>query len=256
MSILQRNELGVFVSEIALIRRFLILQMCLTNSRVFWTMSIYQIGSIPGRMAAGESMAEADYPIPEIKKQQRTSVLEARQKLNIVDRIKIDLCVCENLVQIPEIRRARTILSYIANKDELSLSAFHDWVLRMGKRLAFPVSRPGGQMDAYIPSGTESMRKGMFGIIEPDPDTSTFVPQEELDLILVPCIAFDDAGRRLGHGGGYYDRYLPGCTHADTVLVAYEAQKLPYIAADELDIAVNAFLTEKGFCRIRSLHEN
>ena len=203
-------------------------------------------------MVADESMTEDDSLIPEIKKQQRMSALEARQKLNTVNRLQIDLCVCENLTQIQEIRRARTILSYMANKDELSLSAFHEWARHMGKRLAFPVSRPRGQMDAYIPSGTGSMRKGMFGIVEPDPDTSTFVPPEKLELILMPCIAFDDTGRRLGHGGAYYDRYLPGCTQADTVLVAYEAQKLLSVAADEFDISANAFVTEKGFCRIRS----
>ena len=67
---------------------------------------------------------------------------------------------------------------------------------------------------------------------------------EEIDLVLLPCVAFDRCGHRLGHGAGYYDRYLPQ-THAAAVAVAFEAQKLPRVSADRFDRSMDAIVTEE-----------
>ena len=72
---------------------------------------------------------------------------------------------------------------------------------------------------------------------------------EQLDLVLVPCTAFDAACRRVGMGKGYYDRYLPGCRNAVALGVAFEAQRVPEAAADEQDWQLDGFVTERKVYR-------
>ena len=69
---------------------------------------------------------------------------------------------------------------------------------------------------------------------------------EELDAVLVPCVGFDDTLCRLGHGMGYYDRYLPRCTRAAAILTAFEAQRLERVPTEPHDFSFRAAVTEKG----------
>ena len=73
--------------------------------------------------------------------------------------------------------------------------------------------------------------------------------QEALDLVLVPCTAFDAVCRRVGMGKGYYDRYLPRCRNAVALGVAFEAQRVPEAAADEQDRRLDGFVTERKVYR-------
>ena len=69
---------------------------------------------------------------------------------------------------------------------------------------------------------------------------------EQLDLVLVPCTAFDADCRRVGMGKGYYDRYLPRCTRAVKIGIALEVQRVPRAAVDAHDQRLDAFVTERG----------
>lgn len=154
--------------------------------------------------------------------------------------------VYRRLINMPQVRRAKVVLSYMASDEEMSLRAFHTWASREGKTLAFPVSHKSGKMDAFVPSGPDGMRQGMFGITEPASELSLPVKPEDIDLVLIPCVAFDRCGNRLGHGGGYYDRYLPQCTRAAKIITAYDIQELTHITPDEWDVKADAIVTESG----------
>lgn len=192
------------------------------------------------------TMIEIKKQTGESKRLQRIRALAARRALSPVLRAEKEEAVCSRLKQLPEVCRARVVLSYMAAADELCLHGFHDWAHSEGKVVAFPVSGPGGKMGAFVPFGPDSMGKGMFGILEPRPAESVQIPPEDIDLVLVPCVAFDGEGRRLGHGGGYYDRYLPECARAAKILVAFEDQRLSCVAADRLDVTMDALVTERG----------
>ena len=69
---------------------------------------------------------------------------------------------------------------------------------------------------------------------------------EALDLVLVPCTAFDADCFRVGMGKGYYDRYLPRCKNAVKIGIAFEAQRVEHAAVDEHDQRLDAYVTERG----------
>ena len=148
--------------------------------------------------------------------------------------------ICRRLLEMPAVKNARTILSYEALPEEADLKKLHE-ALGDSVRLCFPVSLAGGVMQAWEPGG---WTQGRYGIREPDREKSRLVEPGEIDLVLAPCVGFDRKRDRLGHGAGYYDRYLPQC-RARVIAVAFECQKLKRVAADRHDRTVDAVVTEE-----------
>ena len=182
---------------------------------------------------------------PGRKAEQRRLAAAARRALSREERSSASAAICKTLRELPELREARTVLSYRALPEEADLSALHEELTARGVRLCFPVSLAGGIMEAWEPAG---WKQGRYGIREPDRENSRKVEPEEIDLVLAPCVGFDARLDRLGHGAGYYDRYLPRC-RAKAVAVAFEAQRLPRVAADRFDRPVDAVVTEKKVYR-------
>ncbi len=182
------------------------------------------------------------------KQAQRALCLERRRALSHEEHAAKSVAICEYLMALPALREAKAVLSYRATADEVDLTAFHAWALERGVALAFPVCQGRGAMEAYIPRGRSSWRQGRYGIWEPDPERSEPLQPEELDVIILPCVGFDDQGGRLGHGGGYYDRYLPRCPKAARILVAFSCQEVDCVSTDAYDQPFHTAVTEEG-CR-------
>ena len=180
------------------------------------------------------------------KQEQRKTVLAARQAMTPKARAAASAVICAHLLEMPELRQAEVVFSYRALPDEVDLTALHTLLSEKGVRLLFPVSLPHGRMEAWEPGG---WKQGAYGIWEPDRESGRRADPEEIDLVLVPCVAFDAAKRRLGHGAGYYDRYLPSCPGAVKVLTAFEAQRLERVVCDEYDQKMDLVVTEQGVFR-------
>ena len=181
------------------------------------------------------------------KSGQRETCLRAREGLSPVQRQLLDQKICDRLRRLPQVQEARTILSYMAVGEEADLSSFHDWIrAQPDKSLAFPISAPDGRMAAAVPLGEDSWKIGLYRVPAPIAERSRLLAPEELDLVVMPCVGFDRRGGRLGHGGGYYDRYLPRCSRAVTVQAAFEAQGLDRIAMESWDCPVDLTVTEAG----------
>lgn len=174
------------------------------------------------------------------KQEQRKQCMNSRRALSDEQRKKFSMKICSTLEQLPEFQKAKCVLSYAASFDEVDPS-----YLGGDKVFCFPVSLPGGIMDAYVPAAENGWVEGRFGIMSPNTETSAFVDPADIDLVIVPCVGFDEQRRRLGHGKGYYDRYLPKCINAAKIAVAFEAQKLDNVCVDMYDVDMSYIVTEE-----------
>ena len=99
-------------------------------------------------------------------------------------------------------------------------------------------------MVAAVPEDEQAVIPGPFGILVPDPARSRIIEAEQLDVVVVPCVGFNDERYRLGSGGGYYDRYLPGCMKAHKLGVAFSIQRIRGPFSDPWDIRLDRVITE------------
>lgn len=151
--------------------------------------------------------------------------------------------ICKKLIALKEIQKAKTIFSYLSMDREVDLSDFHSWVKESGKILAFPVCKKNGSMDAYAPEDDDT-EIGLYGIRTPIVQKSSYISPDEIDIVIVPCVGFDKNNNRLGHGGGYYDRYIPKTLYAKKIIVAFEAQKIGELTVEKTDCIADKTLTE------------
>ena len=182
------------------------------------------------------------------KAAQRRAGIAARKALPEEVRTAANAALCARIAALPCFQQARNILFYAAFGGEADLSALADEVRRLGKSAAYPVCGEHFTLTAAVP-GPDGWETGAYGIRTPIPERSALLAPEELDLVLVPCTAFDAACRRVGMGKGYYDRYLPRCANAVRLGIAFEAQRVPCAAVEEHDLRLDGFITEGGIYR-------
>lgn len=114
--------------------------------------------------------------------------------------------ILERLLTLPQLEKAEVVFLYYGVGREVSTAELIEILLSRGKRVALPVCRADGSMEFYILDDPARLSIGAFGIPEPPKDAPA-IPSEN-DLMIVPALCCDIKGNRLGHGGGYYDRYL------------------------------------------------
>ncbi len=135
------------------------------------------------------------------------------------------------------------ILLYHSLPDELSTVEFID---KWNNRKQFYLPRVNGLNLEILPYAKSRLHLGAFNIEEPDGDDTTSIDQ--IDMVVVPAVAYDRRGNRVGRGKGYYDRLLND-TRAIKVGVAYDFQLVDEIDAETHDVAVDYVITERGIIR-------
>ena len=186
--------------------------------------------------------------VSEAKQTQRKAGRAARKALGPEERKAANAALCAFLWQLAAVQNAQTILLYAAFGSEADLSALAEKAQAQGKTLAYPVCGEAYSLTAAVP-GPDGWEVGAYGIRIPIPERAQLLPPEALDLVLVPCTAFDAACRRVGMGKGYYDRYLPRCRNAVLLGTAFEAQRVEQAAVDAHDQRLDGFVTEEGIYR-------
>ncbi len=150
------------------------------------------------------------------------------------------------LLNQQQFRKAEVILGYLPLQDEVDLFPAFEWAWAAGKSLAFPRYVPEAQnyCAAIADRSIRSVMRGAFGVVEPMVDAPT-VPLNRLDFVLVPGLAFDHSGTRLGRGKGFYDRLLAEVNTGTCVKcgVALDLQMVDRLPRDVHDIAMNFILT-------------
>lgn len=154
--------------------------------------------------------------------------------------------IWRKLVRLTAFRRAAWVCCYVALPHEVQTWGLIETMLEHGKRVAVPYVRPGSRrlgLSEVIDPGAD-LAPGAFGVWEPRPKARRPIRTSQLDLALVPGVAFDRKGRRLGHGLGYYDRFLARLPRSTTTVgLAYRFQVFDRLPTELHDHAVSTVLT-------------
>ena len=184
--------------------------------------------------------------MPNSKQILRKTILKQRRSLQQEEWQKKSQQICDRISDLTEFSAAKTILAYFSFRQEPDLSALFTLPVRWG----FPRC-VDSSLIWHLWKPEEMLQTGKYGILEPLSTAITINP-EEVDLILVPTVACDRQGYRLGYGGGFYDRLLslPEWMDIPTVGVVFNFAYLSQIPADSWDIKLNYICTELTCNRI------
>ncbi|MEW6662339.1 MAG: 5-formyltetrahydrofolate cyclo-ligase [Bacillota bacterium] len=184
-----------------------------------------------------------------MKKEIRRQIISQRLALSS-DEVKLKSEKITNfLLNLPEWQHAHTVMSYLSFRQEVDTAAVISRAFAEGKQVVIPVcmERPRQLLASRLLDTGEDLVPGTWGILEPKPEALRPVHPAEIDLVLVPGVAFDRCGNRLGYGAGYYDRFLRSLgPQAKAVALAYQLQVLEHIEAEEHDYPVDLVVTEEG----------
>lgn len=154
-----------------------------------------------------------------------------------------------HLLNAPCWHKAHSIAAYAGVRGEVATDALLEAAWMQGKRLLLPrCGAAPGHMDFVACTSPLDLRPARFGLLEPAPE----LPPEGADapspdLIIVPAVAFDRAGNRLGYGGGYYDRHLARAgAHTTIIGLVFSFQIIDHLPVEPWDCPVRALCTERG----------
>jgi len=187
------------------------------------------------------------------KEELRACMRAMRRSLSPQAQEKAAQAVFEQLAAFEPYQKSRTVMAYMACRGELSVEGAVFDALRAGKTLLLPRCEEPGIMTARRIRSMDDLEPGAYGLPEPKKSCAVAKP-EEIDLILLPGAAFDKAGRRIGMGGSYYDRYLPNCIRAKKILAAFACQQVEEFTPDPWDVPMDEVVTEKGFLQMKGRH--
>ena len=159
--------------------------------------------------------------------------------------------IVRQFMALPEYQAAKTVLFYLDVRSEVRTRHSLEEALASGKKIVVPYCVEGELLELFHLESMDELSVGMYRILEPKAELRTLsakqVQVEDIDLIMVPGVAFDRRGGRTGHGKGYYDKLLE---HArpDTPLVAlaFECQMFPEIPMQEHDVFMDKVITEQA----------
>lgn len=179
------------------------------------------------------------------KAEQRKFVLDRRRSMTGAELSGKSSAICERLLALPQLQNAGLILSYMPTYDEADVGELNRRLGEAGKHVCYPVTAGGGLMSAFEPDSLDAFAEKRYGILEPVIERSRRIEPADIDAIILPCVAFDHHLRRLGHGAGYYDRYLPLCKKAVKIAAAFSLQELEEVICDSCDVPVDLVVTEE-----------
>jgi len=182
----------------------------------------------------------------------RAAATARRQLIPEQSRIAMSRAVAGYIAGMPEIVKARMIHLYLSipGQPEVSTSALVDALASMKKKLSVPVIREGELVSAAFQKG-EAVLPARFG--QPEPVTFSPVDESQLDVVLMPLLAFDSRGHRIGYGKGFYDRFLHRLSQKGIrplrIGVAFLIQMVDEVPVDILDEHLDGVVHEQGVIR-------
>jgi 5-formyltetrahydrofolate cyclo-ligase len=192
-------------------------------------------------------MADTQDDFQERKQRIREQAHANRNKQENKD--ELSRAIVERFLALPDYAAARTVMFYIDVRAEVRTRHSLPEALRSGKKIVVPWCNDQGELELFHLTSMDELAVGMYKILEPKPELRQLpgkqVRAEDLDVVMVPGVAFDRRGGRMGHGKGYYDKLLQHARpDAPLVALAFECQLFPEIPRAPHDIFMDKIITE------------
>ena len=173
-------------------------------------------------------------------------ILERRKKQAEVDRRAWSQRIAGAIFKNQLFVNSKTILLYLSKKDEVATDDLMAKAFEAGKRVCVPVIKDRDLQISELPGPDIHFRLGKFGVREPVPEQYKEISPDSVDLAVVPGLAFDPSGGRLGYGGGYFDRLLSRLSpETKRIALAFDFQILEAVPQGRDDIRMDIVITEK-----------
>lgn len=175
-----------------------------------------------------------------MNKQELRKAIRARKRAMTEEEIeRRSRSLCQKFLESDAYRACRTLYGYLPYNQEVRTLPILAQALADGKQVAVPKVY-GDDMKFIVLADLTQVSKGYAGIPEPIADAP--VAEDETALVLMPGLAFDPQGHRIGYGGGFYDKFLSREPNHPTLALCYEFQMLPKLDTEEHDIPVDTVL--------------
>ena len=174
----------------------------------------------------------------------RKQVLNDIRNQKEEERLRKSLVIQERLFALPEFLNSKTILFYVSFDGEVETSEMMKQARKIGKIIVLPyILKQERQLIPVLNKRLEDLEVGPYGIKQPSYDPELCVAPEDLDLCVVPGVAFDRARHRLGRGAGYYDRFLSTLSpRTHTIGLAFQFQMFDCLPTQEHDVPLSRLL--------------
>jgi len=178
----------------------------------------------------------------------RKQVLEIRNKLSESEAAALSESIFQNLKKNSFFNDAGNVMVYLDFKHEVKTDCIIEYCLANGKKVYVPICIPEThELCISRITGPGQLQAGHYGIREPFREYVRLSDSSLLDLVLVPGVAFDASGNRIGFGAGYYDRFMKRLRpDAVKAALAYSFQVVEQVPADEYDIPADYIVTENA----------
>lgn len=183
-----------------------------------------------------------------MKKQIRKQILDRRNSLSPQEASELSNKIQARVLSWEKFMSSSTIMLYYNYKNEAGTTKLIDECFKLGKRLVLPkVVKETRDILSCLVENLQDFTKGAYGIIEPRADK--LIDPTEIDLVIIPGVAFDEDGNRIGHGAGYYDKFLENFSGTKAG-ICYEFQIVENTYPDQYDIKMDFIITEQRIITI------
>ena len=186
----------------------------------------------------------------------RKMIVQKREELGGLEKEEKNIAIAQRLFGMDEFKKSKTIFCFLSTSFEVQTERIIRESLRLGKQVLVPLLDPGGEnlKASRIPSMDIDFVIGEYGVRQPAPKFRNIVPFSNIDFVVVPGLAFDSFGNRIGYGGGFYDKFFKKITgNVSRVAVGYDFQLFNLVPHSDLDEPVHFLITETKALRCRDM---
>ena len=190
--------------------------------------------------------------INEVKKALRKETTRRRNSIDNASRLEKSQEIIQRLISLSDFSHAANIFSYVSYRSEVDTWQFLKLCLDRGKRVYVPRVLDKENMGFFQITSLDQLEQGGMDIWEPTAACPPYCHEKTSgqNMMIIPGLAFDDQGKRLGYGGGYYDRYLHTFGPCLKIGLAFECQIVPAVPCGRTDIKVDGIVTENAYIKM------